>query len=74
MQMKAFGQSFDLVIEATFHISGKLNQHNVGIYCTEDPHGTRKLTRDIRKVTRGVDKTSTANIYLDVLKNALCHS
>ena len=29
--------------EATFHVSGKLNKHNVRIWGSENPHATREL-------------------------------
>ena len=32
--------------EATFHVSGKLNKHNVRIWGPENPHVTRELQRD----------------------------
>jgi hypothetical protein len=36
--------------EATFHVSGKLNTHNVRIWGLENPHVTRELQRDSPKV------------------------
>ena len=36
--------------EATFHISGKLNKHNVRIWGSEHPHEIRELERDSPKV------------------------
>ena len=36
--------------EATFHVSGKLNKHNVRIWGSENPHATRELQRDSPKV------------------------
>ena len=36
--------------EATFHVSGKLNNHNVRIWELEHPHEIRELERDSSKV------------------------
>ena len=36
--------------EATFHLSGKLNKHNVRIWGSENPHASRELQRDSPKV------------------------
>ena len=36
--------------EATFHVSGKLNKHNVRICGSENPYATRGLQRDSPKV------------------------
>ena len=36
--------------EATFHVSGKLNKHNVRIWRSENPHASRELQRDSPKV------------------------
>ena len=36
--------------EATFHVSGKLNKHNVRIWGSENPHASRELQRDSPKV------------------------
>ena len=38
--------------EATFHVSGKLNKHNVRIWGSEHPHEIRELERDSPKSTR----------------------
>lgn len=67
--------------EATFHVSGKLNTHNVRIWGSENPHMTRKLQRDSPKVNVwcGImcsriigpfffdEPSITANVYLDLL-------
>ena len=36
--------------EVTFHVSEKLNKHNVRIWGSENPHATRELQRDSPKV------------------------
>ena len=36
--------------EATFHVSGKQNTHNVRIWGSEHPHEIRELQRDSPKV------------------------
>ena len=36
--------------EVTFHVSGKLNKHNVRIWGSENPHASRELQRDSPKV------------------------
>ena len=36
--------------EATFHISGKVNRHNVHIWGNEQPHAQREHQRDSPKV------------------------
>jgi hypothetical protein len=36
--------------EATFHLSGKVNRHNVRIWGTENPHATVQHERDSLKV------------------------
>ncbi|MCQ7131119.1 DUF4817 domain-containing protein [Salmonella enterica] len=67
--------------EATFHVSGLLNRHNVRIWGSENPHASRELVRDSPKVnvwcglmsTRIIgpfffaEQTITANVYLDML-------
>ena len=67
--------------EATFHVSGKLNTHNVRIWGSEHPHVTRELHRDSPKVNVwcGImcnqiigpfffhETSITANVFLDLL-------
>ena len=67
--------------KATFHVSGKLNEHNARIWGTENPHITREIERDSPKVNVRCrvlcnkvigpfffdEKTITADIYLDTL-------
>ena len=67
--------------EATFHVSGKLNKHNVRIWGSENPHASRELQRDSPKVNVwcGImcnriigpfffnEASITADIYLDLL-------
>jgi hypothetical protein len=36
--------------EATFHINGKVNRHNVRVWGTENPHVTLEHERDSSKV------------------------
>ena len=36
--------------EATFHLTGKVNEHNTRIWGTEHPHSTLKHVRDSPKV------------------------
>jgi hypothetical protein len=68
-------------VQNTFHVSGKLNTHNVRIWESQNPHVTRELERDIPKgnVRCGVmcnriigpflsdEPATTANLYLDLL-------
>ena len=67
--------------EATFHVSGKLNKHNVRIWGAEHLHEIRELERDSTKVNvwctimcnRVIgtfffhETTITADVYLDLL-------
>ena len=67
--------------EATFHVSGKLNKHNVRIWGSENLHASRELQRDSPKVYvwYGImcnriigpfffnEASVTANVYLDLL-------
>ena len=67
--------------ETTFHVSGKLNKHNVRIWGSEQPHEIRKLERDSPKVNVGCgimcnrvigpffshETTITADVYLNLL-------
>ena len=67
--------------EATFHVSGKLNKHNVRIWGSENPHASRELQRDSPKVNVwcGImcnriigpfffnEASITADVYLDLL-------
>ena len=67
--------------EATFHVSGKLNKHNVRIWGSENPHASRELQRDSPKlnVCCGImcnriiepfffnEASITADVYLDLL-------
>lgn len=69
--------------EATFHVSGKVNRHNVRIWGTENPHAFIEHVRDSPKVTVWCgllenqiigpfffqEDTVTGNIYLDMLEN-----
>lgn len=38
--------------EATFHMSGKVNRHNVRIWCSENLHLYQEHTRNSEKVRR----------------------
>lgn len=67
--------------EATFHVSGKLNKHNVRIWGSEHPHVTREIVRNSLKVNVwcGImcnriigpfffkETSISANVYLDLL-------
>ncbi|PNF44136.1 hypothetical protein B7P43_G03180 [Cryptotermes secundus] len=66
--------------EAAFHVSGKLNTHNVRIWRSENPHVTRELQRDSPKAhvceimcNRIIgpfffdEPSVTANVCLDLL-------
>lgn len=71
--------------EATFHLSGKVNRHNVRIWRSENPHAVIQIERDSPKVNVFcavskrrvfgpfffVENTINGNIYLDVLQNWL---
>ena len=71
--------------EATFHISGKVNVHNVRIWGTEHPHAQIEHQRDSPKVNvfcavshekvHGpfffTEATVTGNSFLDMLENWL---
>ena len=47
---KAFLKRVCFSDEATFHVSEKLNKHNVRIWGSENPHASRELQRDSPKV------------------------
>ena len=67
--------------EATFHVSGKLNKHNVRIWGSENPHATIELQQDSPKKNFwcGImcnriigpfffhEASITADVYLDLL-------
>lgn len=67
--------------EATFHVSGVLNRHNVRIWGSEPPYLSREVVRDSPKVNVWcgvmfdriigpfffIERTITANVYLDML-------
>jgi hypothetical protein len=67
--------------EATFHINGRVNRHNVRVWGTENPHVTLEHERDSPKVNvfcailkekvSGpfffVENTVTGNTYVDML-------
>ena len=67
--------------EATFHVSEKLNKHNVRIWGSENPHATRELQRSSPKVNLWCgfmcnriirpfffhEAPITADVYLDLL-------
>lgn len=36
--------------ECVFHVNGKFNKHNVGIWGKENLYGTRKVAKNIEKV------------------------
>ena len=69
--------------EATFHVSGILNRHNVRIWGSENPHETRELQRSSPKVNVWCgamfdqiigpvffeSQSVTASNYLDILKS-----
>ena len=71
--------------EATFHISGKVNVHNVHIWGTEQPHAQTEHQRDSPKVNvfcamscekvHGpfffTEATVTGDSFLDMLENWL---
>ena len=68
--------------EATFHLSGKVNRHNVRIWGYENPHAVIEHWRDSEKVNVWcclmhdriigpfffAESTISANIYLDMLE------
>ena len=67
--------------EATFHVSEKLNKHNVGIWGSKKPHASRELQQDSPKVNVWCqimcnriigpfsfnEASITADVYLDLL-------
>jgi hypothetical protein len=71
--------------EATFHLSGKVNRHNVRIWGSENPHATLEVERDSPKINafcavseRSVygpfiseGQTVTGQSYLEMLTNWL---
>jgi len=71
--------------EATFHISGKENRHNVRIWGTEQPHAQIEHQRDYPKVSVScavsreklhgpfffTEATVTGDLFLDMLENWL---
>ena len=48
--IKHSSSEFVSVTKQTFHVSGKLNKHNVRIWGSEHPHVIRELQRDSPKV------------------------
>jgi len=74
--------------EASFHVCGKVNRHNVCIWGTENPHATIEYVRDSPKVNVFcavssckvhrpfffVEPTVTSIKYLDMLQLWLCHN
>jgi hypothetical protein len=71
--------------EATFHLSGKVNRHNVRVWGSENPHATLEVERDSPKINvfcavseRTVygpfifeEQTVTGQSYLEMLSNWL---
>ena len=70
--------------EATFHVSGKVRQHSVWIWGTENPHAIIEHVRDLPKVNIFcavskmvyrqfffIERTVTGSTYLDMLENWL---
>lgn len=69
--------------EATFHVSGKVNRHNVRIWGSENPHFYQEHTRDSEKVnvwcavscSRVIgpfffgEKNINGNIFVDMFEN-----
>lgn len=69
--------------EATFHVSGMVNKHNVRIWGSENPHETRELERSSPKLNVWcglmhnqvigpfffAEATVTSTTYLDMLEN-----
>jgi hypothetical protein len=69
--------------EATFHVSGTVNTHNLRIWGSENPHFLREHIRDSPKINVCcglmhdrmigpfffVENTVSANVYLDMLTN-----
>ena len=69
--------------EATFHVSGKVNKHNIRIWGSENPCEVVEKEKDSPKINVWcglmhnqiigpfifAESTITANIYLDMLKN-----
>jgi hypothetical protein len=41
--------------EATFHICGKVNRHDIRIWESENPHSVREHVRDSKKSMFGVE-------------------
>jgi hypothetical protein len=48
--------------EATFHVNGKVNRHNLRIWSTENPHSTIEHVRDSPKMN-GFCAISRMKIY-----------
>ena len=73
--------------EVCFHVSGKVNQHNVRICSSENPHVVNEHIRDSTKVNVWcgllhnrlvgpffyAENTVTATIYMNMLKDSPSH-
>ena len=62
--------------KATFHVSGKVHQHNFRIWRTQNPHAIIEHVQDSPKVNvfsaiSKMDCTVTGRPYLDMLENWL---
>jgi len=85
MQLKMEEKDFIFSDEATLHISGKVNGHNVHIWGTEQPHAQTELKHDSPKVNvfcavyrenmHGpfffTEATMTGDLFLGMLENWL---
>jgi len=61
MEEKDFVERLIFCDEATFHISGKVNVHNVRIWGTEQPHAQIEHQRDYPKVNVSCAVSRTAH-------------
>lgn len=85
MEEDTFAERLIFSDESTFHISGKVNRHNVRIWASENPRDVIQHERDSPKVNVFcaisvnkvygpfffMEKTITGTVYLDMLENWL---
>jgi hypothetical protein len=85
MEDETFAERLIFSDEATFHVSGKVNRHNIRIWGTEKPCSVIEHQRDSPKVNVFcamsahklygpfffIERSVTANVYLDMLEQWL---
>ena len=49
LEEDGFAEKLDFIVEATFHVCGKVTRHNVRIWGTENPHAPMEHVHDSPK-------------------------